>query len=173
MSPMNPISAKREDVFVIKDDTSVLGPYKATVTSGSIILWDHMADVEKGDIVSRKLPNGKTEKLFITKSTFYNGLTLTPAHYQLEYSNSPPETKSSSASHTINIHGAQAVQIGDFNTQNVINSIQSVISQIDASDASQQEKSEAKSRLLSFIEHPLVVGLLGAAATAAFAESLS
>ena len=67
-------------------------------------------------------------------------------------------------SHNITINGAQSVQIGDFNTQNVINSFQALKNQIESSSATAADKEEAQSLLSKLFSHPLVTSILGAAA---------
>lgn len=57
-------------------------------------------------------------------------------------------------------------QFGNDNTlnaQSVQVQLQSLVQAIDATDGTPKEKEEAKSRLRAFLEHPLVVTLLGAA----------
>lgn len=69
-------------------------------------------------------------------------------------------------SHNITINGAQSVQIGDHNTQNIINSFQALKNKIETSGAPEEEIEEAKSMLSKLISHPLVTSILGAAAGA-------
>lgn len=64
---------------------------------------------------------------------------------------------------TINIHSAQAIQIGDHNTQQVTIAIQSLVQQIESAEASPKEKSEALELLQRFLAHPLVASVVGAA----------
>jgi hypothetical protein len=60
---------------------------------------------------------------------------------------------------TLNTHGA--TQIGSHNTQQIENVFNSIVEQIDQADAPEAEKMEAKSRLSSFLEHPLAGTILG------------
>lgn len=69
---------------------------------------------------------------------------------------------------TINIHGAQSVQVGDHNTQNMINSFEALVKKIESSEAPPEQKEEAKGILRKFLEHPAVVSVIGAAAGAIF-----
>jgi hypothetical protein len=62
------------------------------------------------------------------------------------------------------INNAQSIQIGDFNSQNVVNSFEALVKKIESSSASPVEKEEAKSLLSKFLTHPVVVSVLGAAA---------
>jgi hypothetical protein len=61
----------------------------------------------------------------------------------------------------IAITQSQGVQIGNQNTQSISFTIDQLILGIDNSKAQKQDKEEAKSRLKSFLEHPLVVSIFG------------
>jgi hypothetical protein len=66
--------------------------------------------------------------------------------------------------HSIVINGNNAnVQVGNNNVQNVSNAFNYMLEQIDKSSATAQEKSDAKSLMKKFIEHPLVNTILGTA----------
>ncbi len=70
--------------------------------------------------------------------------------------------------HTINIHGAQSVQVGDHNTQNIVNSFEALVKKIESADVPPVQKEEAKGMLRKLLEHPAVVSVIGAAAKAVF-----
>jgi RIP homotypic interaction motif len=164
---VNPFSSfPKEDALVNKSDSSVVGPYKATFAGDTIVIWDEQADIEEGDIILRKLPSGKDEKSQVSEAKFYQKMHSIPSHYQIKFKKWSASQMQQKPSQNITIHGAQSVQIGDYNTQNIINSIQALKNQIDSSTASSQEKEEAKSLLLKFLGHPLVTTILGAAAGA-------
>lgn len=61
----------------------------------------------------------------------------------------------------ISISQSQGVQIGDGNVQSISNIIEQLIWKIDNSNYTEAEKIEAKSRLKSFLEHPLVTSIIG------------
>ncbi|WP_197971559.1 hypothetical protein [Aeromonas veronii] len=63
---------------------------------------------------------------------------------------------------TLNVNAPS--QIGNGNTQNISNIFNQLIQDIDKSQASTEEKSEAKKRLTTFLEHPLVSSILGGVA---------
>lgn len=66
--------------------------------------------------------------------------------------------------HSIVINGNNAnVQVGNNNVQNVSNAFNYLLKQIDKSSATAQEKSDAKSLMKKFVEHPLVNTILGTA----------
>lgn len=158
-------SFPKENARVEKQDGTVVGPYKSTFAGNTIVVWDEKADIEEGDTVLRELPNGKDERSLITEAKFFQRMSSIQAHYQLKFTKGGM-SKMQPPSHTINIHGAQSVQIGDHNTQNIINSFQELKNKIESSDATPEQKEEARSLLAKFISHPLVTSLLGAAAGA-------
>lgn len=65
--------------------------------------------------------------------------------------------------HTVNISGSSNVVVGDHNQQNVTHHIEGLIKAIDSSNATPADKAEAKSRLQTFLEHPLVSAIAGGA----------
>ena len=157
---------ENEDARIEKANGNVLGPYKASFAGDIIFINDPSADVEEGDIILRQLPNGKYERSFVTEATFFNkGIGRRGPHYQIKFrkGNAPVEHKP--VQH-INISHAQSVQIGDYNSQNIINSFDALAQKIDSTTATPEEKEEAKSLLYKCLSHPLVVSVLGAAAGA-------
>ena len=155
-----------EKARVEKRDGQVLGPYEAVFAGDSIIIADRMADVESGDTILRCLPNGKEERSVVTEATFFShGIGQFGPHYQVKFRKAD-ETSGGRSSQHINISGAQSVQIGDYNTQNIVGSFEALTKLIDASSASDSEKEGAKSLLSQFLRHPLVVSIVGAVAGA-------
>lgn len=160
---MNPFNHfPKELAKVEKPGGEVVGPYKMIFTGDVIIVWDVSADIQEGDFILRMLPNGRAEQFTVTNSTFYQKISSIPAHYQIKFMKGAIGEKAK-PQQTINIHSAQAVQIGDYNTQQITATIQTLVQKIDASDASQDEKAEAKSLLQNFLDHPLVAAVIGAA----------
>jgi hypothetical protein len=156
----------KEEARVEKRDGQVVGPYKAIFAGGTIILADKMADVESGDTILRRLPSGKDERSVVTEATFFNqGVGSMGAHYQVKFKKGG-ESPTQRPTQNINISGAQSVQIGDYNTQNIVNSFEALTKMIDSSNASPHEKAQAKSLLGQFLQHPLVVSIVGAVAGA-------
>ena len=122
-----------------------------------------MADVEEGDIVLRMLPNGKEERNRVTKATFLNvGAAGLGPHYQIKYEKGSSNMGKPPVQN-INITGAQSVQVGDHNTQNIVNSIEALVQKIESSSSSPEEKQEAKHLLGQFLAHPLTASILGGA----------
>lgn len=154
-------SMPKEPAEVQKPDGEIVGPYQMIFAGDTIIVLDAAADVAEGDVLLRKLPNGRIERLTVTESIYYQSIGGLPSHYQLKYRKGRKDTMEK-AQQTINIHSAQAVQIGDHNTQQITATIQMLVQKIESSDASESEKNEAKSRLQKFLEHPLVAAIVGA-----------
>lgn len=157
---------KKEDARIEKSNGQVVGPYKALFAGDTIIIADPMADIEEGDTILRKLPNGKDERSIVTSATFFNrGVGSLGPHYHVKFWKGGESAMQKPTQH-ISITGAQSVQIGDYNTQNIVNSFEALVKQIETSAATSAEKEEAKSRLRAFLTHPLVVSVLGAVAGA-------
>jgi hypothetical protein len=69
-----------------------------------------------------------------------------------------------------NISGSSNVVVGNSNQQNIGNSFTEITQLINTSNFSVAEKEEAKSRLKSFLEHPVAGAVLGAVASAAISN---
>ncbi|MCA6998749.1 hypothetical protein [Dickeya solani] len=164
MPPFSPFP--KEDARVEKSDGSTVGPYKSTFAGNTIVIWDEKADGEEGDTILRSLPSGKDERSIVTEAKFFQRMHSIHAHYQIKFTKDGGAKMPQKLSHNITINGAQPVQIGDYNTQNIINSFQALKNQIESSTASHEEKEEAKSILSKLINHPLATSILGAAAGA-------
>ena len=134
-----------DDARIEKQDGSVVGPYKASFPGKTIFILDEKADV-----------------------AFYkSGVAGMGAHFQIKYSKGG-QSEMQKPGHTINIHGAQSVQVGDHNTQNIVNSFEALVKKIESADVPPVQKEEAKGMLRKLLEHPAVVSVIGAAAKAVF-----
>lgn len=152
---------QRELAKVEKPTGEVKGPYKAKFTGSTIFIDDGMADVEEGDFILRKLPNGKDERSLVAEANFYHqGIAGFGPHYQIKFTKGAVRKEEKSVQN-ININNAQGIQIGDYNKQDVMNTFESLIKQIEASGASPEQKIEVKSLLKQFLEHPLTAAIVG------------
>lgn len=61
-------------------------------------------------------------------------------------------------------NGQANVQVGNQNTQSIVQTFETMIERIDSSAATPEDKAEAKSRLASFLSHPLVISVAGGVA---------
>lgn len=159
-------SKEKENLRIEKNDGSVVGPYKATFAGDTVVIWDERADIEEGDVVLRYLPNGKDERSSVIEVTFYQKTGRQMPFYQVKFKKGNASQMQQKQPQNITINSAHSVQIGNYNTQNIINSIQALQNQIESSTVSPDEKEEAKSLLSKFLNHPLVISILGAAAGA-------
>lgn len=64
-----------------------------------------------------------------------------------------------------NFHGANNVQIGDNNIQNIRSAVETLVQGINNAQATDQEKEQAKGMLRTFLENPTTAAVLGAAAS--------
>lgn len=67
---------------------------------------------------------------------------------------------------TVNISGSSNVIVGNNNQQTITHSVQELAKIIDASAGTLEEKAEAKGRLRTFLEHPLLAAVAGGAISA-------
>lgn len=157
------ILVANEEARVEKRNEDIVGPYKARFAGDTIIIDDPRADVEEGDTILRQLPNGRDERCYVTEATFYNrGIGNFGPHYQIKFKKGGAKVEQKPIQN-IHINSAQSIQIGDYNTQNIVSSFDALVKKIDSLSAPIQEKEEAKSLLSNFLSHPLVVSVLGAA----------
>jgi hypothetical protein len=166
---MSALSSLQEKAFIEKQTGQVVGPYEAMFTGKTIFIMDACADVEVGDTVIRKLPNGRNERSVVSEAQFISvGIRDgQDGHFQIKVSDSA-KTVSQPHSHHITISNAHSVQIGDHSTQSIINSFEALIKKLEAAESTPKQKEEAKSLLGSFLKHPLVVSVLGSAAKGIF-----
>jgi hypothetical protein len=150
---------KKQEAFIEKQSGEVKGPYQAKFAGTTVILDDPTADVDAGDYVTRTLSGGKVERSYVEEATFYDmRIGGFGPHYQLKLGKSPA---SQTRSNTINIHDSHSIQIGDHNTQNIIGAIQTIERAIESSAGTEAQKSEAKSRLGTLLEHPILASIVG------------
>ena len=147
---------------VEKSDGASAGPYEFIFAGDTLVTWDVNADLDEGDTILRNLPNGKTQRLEVTEVTFNQQVSRIPAHFLIKYAKRASGGKRM-PNQTINIHSAQAVQIGDHNTQQVTAAIQALVQKIESGEGSKEEKAEALGMLQRFLAHPLVAAAVGAA----------
>ncbi|AKP89332.1 RIP homotypic interaction motif-containing protein [Achromobacter ruhlandii] len=155
------------DVYVQKSDGSRTGPYRGTLSAKSLIVKNKDFDVEEGDHIVRKLPNGREESYLVLSAQFYNGMGGIPANWQLTIEKTTAlRSPNAASSTTVNIHDSTGIQVGNNNLMNFQVAINEMIKKIDDSNSSPEEKAEAKSRLQAFLTHPLVISIAGGIASA-------
>lgn len=161
---INPFSAdSAPDVIYFERNGARIGPYKCHFSSPKVTLFYKQLDVEDGDKLIRILHD--KEVSYTVEDTGYSAgqLTGTP-HYYLQIRKDTAISRPSHQSTTnhINIQGSTGIQIGDHNVQNLEVALKEVLASIDNADAPKEEREEAKSRLNTFLAHPLVSAAVGA-----------
>lgn len=153
-----------EQATIVKADGTRRGPYKCSLSSTQATIFDGDLDVAAGDRLERVLPSDRTEDYSVLEATFNNKFHGIPAHWVLDLKKAGSlKSHGGSTAPTINIHDSYGVQVGDHNRQDIILSVQQLVTAIHDSDASDEDKAEAKSRIKTLIEHPLVAAILGGA----------
>ena len=159
-----------EEVRLQNANGDVSGPFRCVITAKGIQIFAESLDVSEGDKAMRALPNGRIETYRVLDVRFTNRLELVPAFYFLtterEGSLLP---KPGSAGTNITISNSHGFQIGDHNVQNIVTSFELLIDAINKSPIP-EAKTEAKSRLKSLLEHPLVATALGEAVKGLIAQ---
>ena len=151
-----------EEVHIKHADGRETGPCKTTFSNNKFTIFDETLDVSEGDVVDRPLPNGKAERYDVVEVNYQHKFHSIPAHASLKVRKQgalvpfmPAKTVN------ISINNSQGVQVGDHNTQSITIALQELVQLIDSSDASLDEKTEVKSRLSKFLEHPLTTSIIG------------
>ena len=155
-----------DEIIIRKRDGSTTGPYKCSVQGDEIFIMQADVDVADGDSAERTLPNGKVESFAVLEAAFIRGLNSIPDSWTLHVRKDGSTRPDGHKTTNIHIANANAIQIGDHNRQQVSAVIQSLIHEIDRSDANLEQKKEAKSKLLEYLQHPAVTATLGATASA-------
>jgi RIP homotypic interaction motif len=141
----------------------ITGPHKCAIAKDKITIFDEKLDVTDGDKAFRPLPNGKAEQYDIQDVQFSNSFHGIPAHFDLTVRRKGSLVPIPGAKVTqITISNSHGFQIGDHNVQHIVDSFKQVISAIDKAE-DPKARAEAKSRLKSFLEHPLTSATLGGA----------
>lgn len=155
-----------DEVVLVNSAGERSKPYPCTFAKDKVTIFEEGIDVREGEKVLRTLTHGVTESytiLHVDHGRAFHGI---PARVRLEVrkDTSLRPTAEGRTTH-VNISHSTGIQVGDYNTQQIVNSFSQLIQQIEGADAPPEQKAEAKARLLGFISHPLVNTALGAGAT--------
>lgn len=154
------------EVYVQGQSGQRTGPFRGILTDKILVVFDKRFDVIEGDLILRKLPNGREESYLVRLATCIEGMEDGPFwEITLEKTTAIPPSTSAKTT-TVNIHNSTGIQVGDHNLINFQQAINEMIKKIDDSKAPPEEKAEAKSRLQAFLTHPLVTSLAGGIAGA-------
>lgn len=161
-------SGGRDTVYFERDGTRS-GPYKCNFAPKQLTLFYGELEVQEGDKLVRELPGGKEDLFTIREVNYHAQFGSIPACYKLDISKDSAMRESNRPTTTnhINIHGSTGIQIGDHNIQSLEIALKDVLSSIEKADVPFEEKEEARNRLNSFLQHPLVVAAIGAGIPAA------
>jgi|TARA_Y100001949_G_scaffold163033_3_gene156597 hypothetical protein len=158
-----------KDTVFIQRGSERSDPFRCNFASKQVTLFYPEVDVVEGDKLVRELPNGKEEIYTILEVHYGSGLGRIPPHFRLdiEKDSALQKGRSSMTTNHINIHGSTGIQIGDHNVQSLEIALKDVLAAIEKAEVPLDEKEEARNRLNSFLQHPLVVAAVGGGVPAA------
>lgn len=156
-----------DNCFVVDATEKRSGPYKTAFTSkNQIHIFDPTFDAEIGDRLVQTLPNGKEVFFSITDVSYQSGLDDIPGCWLVAFLRGAAKPKEPHVvSPVYNFHGANNVQIGDNNVQNIRSAVETLVHGINNAQSTPQEKEEAKGLLRLFLENPTTSSVIGAAVT--------
>lgn len=152
-----------DEIWIVTSEGKEIGPIQTRIEENKAIVLDEKMVIEEGWKVLRPLPNGKCESHTIQQVAFKRSARGT-GHFEVTMSSDSSLVERPTSSQTINITNSQGFQIGDGNTQNIVMAFEQLVKSIESADTDEETKKEAKGRLKSFLKHPLVTTLIGAAA---------
>ena len=160
-----------DSCFVIDAHGKRMGPFKTAFTrKNSIHIFGSTLDTQEGDTLVQTLPNGKELLFNITGVSYQSGLDDIPGCWHVVYAKGGTQPKAPQVINPIyNFHGANNVQIGDNNIQNIRSAVETLVHGINNAQTTPQEKEKAKGLLRTFLENPTTASVLGAAATGVLA----
>ncbi|QAY92534.1 hypothetical protein [Pseudomonas sp. ACM7] len=149
--------------YVIDESGKRTGPFKTLFTrQNQIRTFDQNLDTKEGDTLVQPLPNGKEVFFTITEVNYVSGMD--EGSWVVSYQRGSAKPKEPQISNpTYNFHGANNVQIGDNNIQNIRSAVETLVHGINNAQATPQEKEMAKGLLRTFLENPTTSAVLGAA----------
>lgn len=158
----NPFQALLTDkVLILKLDGTELGPYDCALDGSSCTIFDESLVADEGDVVLRKLPNGKVEThkvLDVEYTADFHGI---PASYKLTLEKPSSLLPRIKGDTIVNITQSHGIQVGDYNSLAISSGLDSLITEIEKSTADAQAKKSAKDSLANLLRHPIVVAVVG------------
>lgn len=149
--------------YVIDENGKRSGPFNTLFTSNNQIrTFDQTLDAKEGDTLVQPLPNGKEVCFTIKDVKYVSGID--EGSWVVSFHRGSAKPKEPQISNpTYNFHGANNVQIGDNNIQNIRSAVETLVHGINNAQATAQEKEQAKGLLRTFLENPTTSAVLGAA----------
>jgi hypothetical protein len=158
----NPFQALLTDkVSVLKPDGTEVGPYDCALDGSSCTIFDESLDVDEGDVVLRKLPNGKVEAHRVLDVEYIAKFHAIPASYKLTLEKPSSLLPRRKGDTVVNITQSHGIQVGDHNSLAISSGLDSLITEIDKGTADVQAKKSAKDALANLLRHPIVVAVVG------------
>lgn len=154
-----------DTIFIVKNDGARSGPYKSALSPDICTIFDKTLDVDHGDRVARPLPNGKEEHYTVLRADFREDFHGIPGGYDLKLRREQEIHQTPSrVINNVSITHSTGVQVGDHNVQSIQTAFVALEKAIEAQSASPELKEDAKEKLKSLLQHPLIVAVLGAIA---------
>jgi hypothetical protein len=161
---MNPFQKMmNDDAYVIDASGLRHGPFKTKFGGETLAFFEENFRADVGDFIVQALPGGQERNHEVIDVDYSSGLRAIPACWTVTVKKvSAAQAASLAAIHNYTIN-ATNVQVGNHNTQHITANLQTLISTINNSDCSPEQKSDAKSKLRTFLESPLMAAVLGGA----------
>jgi hypothetical protein len=150
-----------DKVSILKLDGTELGPYDCALDGSNCKIFDESLDADEGDVVLRKLPNGKVETHKILDVEYTADFHGIPASYKLTLEKSSSLLPRRKGDTVVNITQSHGIQVGDHNSLAISSGLDSLITEIEKSTANAQAKKSAKEVLANLLRHPVVVAVVG------------
>lgn len=142
------------------------GPFKTSFGGNSLLFMQGDLAIDEGEIVIQTLPGGSERRHVAIEVKHVSAVFgVAEAHCSVRVrSEASHKARQAPATSTTNVTvSGGSVQIGNHNMQTITSSFQTLVHAINSSNFSQAEKVEAKGRLRSVLENPVVAAVLGAA----------
>jgi hypothetical protein len=155
-----------DDAMIEHGDGTRSGPYKTKFAGNALLFVDGSLPIEEGDVVIQTLPGGRERRHVAIEVNHISAvLGLVEPHCSVTVrSEAAHRARQAPAANTTNVTvSGGTVQIGNHNAQTITSSFQTLVHAIESSNFSQAEKVEAKGKLRSVLENPVVAAVLGAA----------
>ena len=149
-----------EKVEIFDPSGTLKGTYRCMFGNDGVEIHDKKVEVDEGDEVRRKLPNGRTLIYRVRSVDFRPEFHSIPAAYKLKLEGAGEMAAKPSPVQQINIHNSQGIQVGNENKQDIVLSLEALIQSIEAAEGSAEQKSEAKGFLEKFLRHPITKAAL-------------
>lgn len=146
-----------DSVIVHKPDGSENGPYVCSVHGGRVTVFDTRIAAVEGDVLRRTLPNGRDETYRVREAHFQEGVASVPDSWLLLVD----REKTPDAIPIDTTELLETITLPTDDAQRVGEALQTLLNLIDTSPRTSDEKMEAKSLFVDFLNHPVVRAAMG------------